>query len=158
MPVALFRVDDRLIHGQVVESWVPYLGTGEIVVASDEIAADETRRLLMRFAVPEGVDLKIMRLEEAAPYINAGASERKTLVLVPGVREMAALLDRGVRPASVNIGGMHYSAGRNLSIGKALFLSDEDCADLKKLAAAGITLEGRAVPSDRPFDLREAMD
>ncbi|MDQ7772313.1 MAG: PTS sugar transporter subunit IIB [Elusimicrobiales bacterium] len=157
MPVSLFRVDDRLIHGQVVESWVPHLGVGEIVVASDEIAADETRQLLMRFAVPEGVELRIMRLDEAAPYIAAGASERKTLVLVPGIREMAALLDGGVRPASVNIGGMHYSAGRNMSIGKAIFLSDEDCADLKKLAAAGIRLEGRGVPSDKPFDLMEAI-
>lgn len=157
MPVSLFRVDDRLIHGQVVESWVPHLGAGEIVVASDEIAGDETRQLLMRFAVPEGVELRIMTLDEAAPYIKSGASDRKTLVLIPGIREMAELLDRGVKPASVNVGGMHYSAGRNMSIGKAIFLSDADCADLKKLAAAGISLEGRGVPSDKPFDLVEAI-
>ncbi len=157
MPVVLFRVDDRLIHGQVVESWVPHLRVGEILVASDEIARDETRKLIMRFAVPEGVDLRIATLDEAAAYISGGVSERRALVLVPGIREMAALLDRGVRPDSVNIGGMHYSAGRNMSIGKAIFLSDEDCADLKKLAAAGIKLEGRGVPSDRPLDLMEAI-
>lgn len=157
MPVVLFRVDDRLIHGQVVESWVPHLSVEEIVVASDEIAGDETRQLLMRFAVPEGVDLKVLRLDEAAAYVNSGASARRALVLIPGIKEMAALLDRGVKPASVNIGGMHYSAGRNMSIGKAIFLSDEDCADLKKLSAAGIELEGRGVPSDKPFNLMEAI-
>jgi mannose/fructose/N-acetylgalactosamine-specific phosphotransferase system component IIB len=52
---------------------------------------------------------------------------------------------------------MHYSAGKNFSIGKAIFLNDEDCAALKALSTAGIKIEGRGVPTDSPLDLMAAI-
>ncbi|OGS12621.1 MAG: hypothetical protein A2234_05800 [Elusimicrobia bacterium RIFOXYA2_FULL_58_8] len=154
----LYRVDDRLVHGQVAEGWVPHLKADELAVVSDEIAGDELRRAIMRFATPEGVDLKIMTVEEAAVYLpRAQVSARKVLLLMPGLQEAIALLDKGLKIPSLNIGGMHYSAGKNLSIGKAIFLSDQDCAALKALAGAGIAIEGRGVPSDSPIDLMAAI-
>lgn len=156
--IILYRVDDRLVHGQVVEGWVPHLRAEELAVVSDEIAGDEMRRTIMRFATPDGVDLKIMTVAEAAAYLpQAETSERKVLLLLPGLSEAVALAKGGLKIPSLNIGGMHYSAGKNLSIGKAIFLNDEDCSSLKALAAAGITIEGRGVPSDRPVDLMEAI-
>ena len=154
----LYRVDDRLVHGQVAEGWVPHLKADELAVVSDEIAADELRRDIMRFATPEGVDLKIMTVEEAAVYLpEAEASKRKVLLLLPGLEEALALLGKGLKIPALNIGGMHYSAGKNLSIGKAIFLSDQDCAALKTLAGAGVAIEGRGVPSDTPVDLIAAI-
>jgi mannose/fructose/N-acetylgalactosamine-specific phosphotransferase system component IIB len=154
----LYRVDDRLVHGQVAEGWVPHLKADELAVVSDEIAADELRRNIMRFATPEGVALKIMTVDEAAAYLpEAQASTRKVLLLLPSLAEALALLDKGLKIPALNIGGMHYSAGKNLSIGKAIFLSDQDCAALRKLSAAGIAIEGRGVPSDNPVDLMAAI-
>lgn len=156
--IILYRVDDRLVHGQVVEGWVPHLRAEELAVVSDEIAGDEMRRTIMRFATPDGVDLRIMTVAEAAAYLpEAEKSPRKVLLLLPGLSEAVALSRGGLRIPSLNIGGMHYSAGKNLSIGKAIFLNDEDCASLKALAAAGIVIEGRGVPSDKPVDLMEAI-
>jgi mannose/fructose/N-acetylgalactosamine-specific phosphotransferase system component IIB len=156
--IILYRVDDRLVHGQVVEGWVPHLRAEELAVVSDEIAGDEMRRMIMRFATPEGVDLKIMTVAEAAAYLpEAVKSPRKVLLLLPGLSEAIALTQKGIKIASLNIGGMHYSAGKNLSIGKAIFLNDEDCAALKTLSAAGIVIEGRGVPSDSPLNLMEAI-
>ncbi|MEI7527541.1 MAG: PTS sugar transporter subunit IIB [Elusimicrobiota bacterium] len=156
--IILYRVDDRLVHGQVAEGWVPHLKAEELAVVSDEIAADELRRDIMRFATPEGVDLKIMTVDEAAAYLpEAQKAERKVLLLLPGLEEALALLGKGVRIPALNIGGMHYSAGKNLSIGKAIFLNDQDCESLKKLAAAGVAIEGRGVPSDSPVDLMAAI-
>jgi len=154
----LYRVDDRLVHGQVVEGWVPHLQAEELAVVSDEIAGDEMRRMIMRFATPEDVDLKIMTVAEAAAYLpEAEKSPRKVLLLLPGLAEALALVNKGFKIPTLNIGGMHYSAGKNLSIGKAIFLNDEDCAALKALAAAGINIEGRGVPSDTPLDLMAAI-
>jgi mannose/fructose/N-acetylgalactosamine-specific phosphotransferase system component IIB len=156
--IILYRVDDRLVHGQVVEGWVPHLRADELAVVSDEIAGDEMRRAIMRFATPEGVDLKLMTVAEAEAYLpEAEKSGRKVLLLLPGLAEALTLSRKGINIPSLNIGGMHYSAGKNLSIGKAIFLNDEDCAALKALAAAGIKIEGRGVPSDRPLDLMEAI-
>lgn len=157
--LTLYRVDDRLVHGQVAEGWVPHLKAEELAVVSDEIAADELRMSIMRFATPEGVDLKVLTVDEAAAYLpGAAAAARKVLVLLPGLTEALALLDKGIKIPSLNIGGMHYSAGKNLSIGKAIFLSDTDCAALKTLAAAGVAIEGRGVPSDKPLDLMSAIN
>ena len=156
--IILYRVDDRLVHGQVVEGWVPHLKAEELAVVSDEISGDEMRRAIMRFATPEGVDLKLMTVAEAAAYLpEAEKSGRKVLLLLPGLAEALTLSQKGLKIPSLNIGGMHYSAGKNLSIGKAIFLNDEDCAALKALSAAGIKIEGRGVPSDRPLDLMEAI-
>jgi mannose/fructose/N-acetylgalactosamine-specific phosphotransferase system component IIB len=156
--IILYRVDDRLVHGQVVEGWVPHLRAEELAVVSDEIAGDEMRRAIMRFATPEGVDLRLMTVEEALAYLpEAERSERKVLLLLPGLSEALTLSEKGLKIPSLNIGGMHYSAGKNLSIGKAIFLNDEDCASLRALSAAGIKIEGRGVPSDSPLDLMEAI-
>ncbi|MGD9641926.1 MAG: PTS system mannose/fructose/N-acetylgalactosamine-transporter subunit IIB [Elusimicrobiales bacterium] len=156
--IILYRVDDRLVHGQVVEGWVPHLKAEELAVVSDEISGDEMRRAIMRFATPEGVDLKIMTVVEASAYLpEAAKSPRKVLLLLPGLAEALALNRKGLPIPSLNIGGMHYSAGKNLSIGKAIFLNDEDCAALRALSAAGIKIEGRGVPSDSPLDLMEAI-
>ena len=156
--MVLYRVDDRLVHGQVAEGWVPHLKADELAVVSDEIAADPLRSDIMRFATPEGVDLKIMTVEQASQYLpQAETSARKVLLLLPGLAEAVALLGKGLKIPSLNIGGMHYSAGKNLSIGKAIFLNDQDCAALKVLSAAGIAIEGRGVPSDTPLNLMEAI-
>ena len=79
------------------------------------------------------------------------------LLLLPGLAEALALVAKGFKIPVLNIGGMHYSAGKNLSIGKAIFLNAEDCAALRELAAAGINIEGRGVPSDTPLDLMAAI-
>ena len=156
--IILYRVDDRLVHGQVVEGWVPHLHAEELAVVSDELAGDEMRRAIMRFATPEGVDLKIMTVDEAAAYLpEAQASRSKVLLLLPGLAEALALSGKGIKIPSLNIGGMHYSAGKNLSIGKAIFLSEADCSALRELSSAGIAIEGRGVPSDKPLNLMEAI-
>ncbi len=156
--IILYRVDDRLVHGQVVEGWVPHLRAEELAVVSDDIAVDEMRKVIMRFATPEGVDLKILTVKEAAAYLpEAEKTERKVLLLLPGLAEALSLAEKGLKIPSLNIGGMHYSAGKNLSIGKAIFLNDEDCSALKALSAAGIEIEGRGVPSDKPLNLMEAI-
>ena len=156
--VILYRVDDRLVHGQVVEGWVPHLQADVLAVVSDEIAGDEMRRTIMRFATPEDVDLKVMTVAEAAAWLpGAQKSEHKVLVLLPGLAEALQLSRDGLPIKSLNIGGMHYSAGKNFSIGKAIFLNDDDCSALKALSAAGITIEGRGVPSDTPLDLMAAI-
>ena len=159
MSISLVRVDDRLIHGQIVESWVPNLNIGEIVVVSDEIVEDETRRAIMRFATPDDVDLKIMSVQDAIKYFpKALESKINVLILLPGLKEIIRLLDGGLKVDKLNIGGMHYSAGKKQSIGRAIFLSKEDCAYFKDIFSRGIKIEGKGVPSDRPVDIMKVIN
>ncbi len=159
MSISLIRIDDRLIHGQIVESWIPNLNISEIVVVSDEIVEDETRRAIMRFATPDDIDLKIMSVSCAIKYFpEANESKLNILVLLPGLKEIVELLDRGLKVSKLNIGGMHYSAGKNQSIGRAIFLSKKDCDYFKDIFSRGIKIEGRGVPSDSPVDIMKVIN
>jgi len=111
----------------------------------------------MRFSTPEGVALKILGVTDAFNYLNGHPSAGRILVLLPGLKEAADMISKGLKIPSLNIGGMHYSAGKNVSIGKAIFLSEEDCVYLKFISGAGVELEGRGVPTDKPIDLMEAI-
>lgn len=157
MAIVLVRIDDRLIHGQVVESWIPYLKATEIVVASEEAVADETRKTLMRLSLPEDVGLKVLGVSAAIAYLSENKeSSKRILVLVPGPGEMLALVSAGLGIEAVNIGGLHYSTGK-MQIGRAIFLSEEDSRNLKEIAAKGVKLEGRGVPSDKEMNLAQLL-
>ena len=158
MPVIFTRIDDRLLHGQVVQGWIPYLKATEVVVVSDEVAADDIRRSLMRISLQEDVELSIFTVVDAAQYLKkAAASEARMLVLAAGPGELVKLAGDGVAFDTVNVGGMHYSMGK-AQIGRALFMGDDDKAALRKLSELGIKLEGRGVPNDNQEDILRALE
>src|SRR3569832_149351 len=126
MAIALLRVDDRLVRGQVVEGWLPSLKAALIIVACDAAAAQAL----------------------ASPQMAAG----RALVLVPGPGEALALLKLGVAVARVNVGGLHFTVGK-VQLGRALFLDEKDKAALREIAARGVKLEGQPLPSDPEEDL-----
>jgi mannose/fructose/N-acetylgalactosamine-specific phosphotransferase system component IIB len=153
MPVSLLRIDDRLIHGQVVAGWIPFLRAESVLVASDTAAEDETQTTMMRLALPDSVRLEVLPVAQAASHpCWSGDDARRSLVLVAGPQAALALLERGARFSSVNVGGLHYSAGK-IQLGKAIFLSEADRAALREISARGVRLEGRALPAERGLDI-----
>ena len=157
MSIALVRIDDRLIHGQVVESWIPWTQAKAVCVVSDVAAADETQRALMELAIPEGVELRVLGVDEAVSFLSqVDGDPRRLLVLAPGPREILSLLQAGVRFKQVNVGGLHYSAGR-VQLGKVVYISEEERGALRSIAALGVELEGRGVPTDESMDLTQLL-
>lgn len=153
MALALVRIDDRLVHGQVVEGWLPALGAKRVIVVSDEAAADPLQTALMELALPESVALEVRPRDSAAQAVRrAAAAPEPALVLAPGPAEILRLLEDGIELKSVNVGGLHYAAGR-MQLGKAIFLEEDDLRALEAIAARGVRLEGRGVPSDAPSDV-----
>jgi PTS system mannose-specific IIB component len=148
MAIALLRVDDRLVHGQVVEGWLPSLKADLVVVVSDAAAADEVQSALMKMALPPAVGLLVLSVADApAALASPGAAARRALVLVPSPGEALALLENGVVVDRVNVGGLHFTVGK-VQLGRALFLDEKDKAALRAIAARGVRLEGRPLPSD----------
>lgn len=151
MPISLVRIDDRLVHGQVVVGWIPYLRAEEVVVVSEAAAGDPTQIALMQLALPDAVELKVMGFKEAARYLSV-PHEKRILILAPGPFEVLGMLDSGARFDQLNVGGLHYTAGR-VQLGKAIFLSELDKEALREIGRRGLRLEGRAIPSDKEIDI-----
>jgi mannose/fructose/N-acetylgalactosamine-specific phosphotransferase system component IIB len=153
MGIALLRVDDRLVHGQVVEGWLPSLKADLIVVVSDAAAADPVQAALMKMAMPPAVGLLVVGVSAAADALaSPQLAARRALVLVPGPAEALALLKKGVAVDRVNVGGLHFTVGK-VQLGRALFLDEKDKAALREISARGVRLEGQPLPSDPEEDL-----
>lgn len=158
MGIALLRIDDRLIHGQVVEGWLPQLKADLVAVVSDAAAADPVQTALMRMALPAAVGLLVLKTADAPAALAAPqAAARRILVLVPGPAEALSLLEGGVAVDRVNVGGLHFTVGK-IQLGRALFLSETDKAALRAIIARGVKLEGRPLPTDAEENLSSMLE
>ena len=153
MSVELLRIDDRLVHGQVVEGWVKALRINHIVVASDSVEADETQKALYLLAVPHGVQLTCARVTDAAQAWKAHRWKNDhVLMLVSTPEDALHLYDAGAPVSSVNLGGLHYRTGR-VQVLKGISLDEQDVLALKRLASKKVLLEARPLPLDEPVDM-----
>ena len=154
MSVILVRIDDRLVHGQVVEGWLRVIHATHIVVANDAVASDETQKILYSLAVPYGVSLSCLSLQEASKVWQKNAwGDDKVLILVSTPEDVVKLVAYGSPIQSVNLGGLHFRPGR-IQILRAVSLDDRDVIALRELESKGIVLEARPLPLDEPVDVR----
>ena len=153
--VALVRVDNRLVHGQVLEAWLPALDAHGILVADDEAAGNVLARSAMALAIPPGVNFEVLRVEAAAGLLRPGGKgpqAPRTLVLLRDVRDAVALSEAGVPVPQLNLGNVHFGRGR-MQVSPSVFLDAGELAALEKLSRAGTQVEVRAVPSEAPLRL-----
>jgi PTS system mannose-specific IIB component len=154
--IALVRVDNRLLHGQVLETWIPRLGARAVVVADDEAAASPLARAAMTLCVPPEIPAEIEPVERV-PFAALAARPDPVLVLVRDVAALSRARDLGLSPAQaprLNLGNIHFAEGRR-PVSPSVFLSGEELETLRSLAAAGFQIEARAIPSDPPAGLAE---
>lgn len=149
--IALVRVDNRLVHGQVLETWVPRLAARRILVADDQAAASALARAALALAAPAEVEVEVVPLE-AVDWAAVAGGEPATLVLFREVSDLGRAVARGLSPGlapRLNLGNVHFAAGRR-AITPSVYLSEPELHAVLALAEAGFSVEARAIPSDPP--------
>ena len=150
----LHRVDDRLIHGQVVVAWGMRFRPARIVVADDESAANAWEKELLESAAPD-VQVRVVGLAEAAAdYAAEAARPGGAFLLVRGLPGARALVECGAAIPKFNLGGIHYAPGR-VKLNEYVYLDDRDREAARALLARGVKLEVQDVPATRPQPLHE---
>jgi mannose/fructose/sorbose-specific phosphotransferase system IIB component len=153
MGVLLYRVDDRLIHGQVVVGWGRYLKADAIWVCSDRVAEDEFARTMMEMGAPADVKVEVLPLAEAAPKLGNGEpTSRAAIVLFETPADALRLVEADVTIARLNVGGMHFRPGKR-QIMEGVSVDEGDCAAFYELAARGVEIYVQIVPQARPISL-----
>lgn len=159
MAIVLYRVDDRLIHGQVVVGWGARLGIDHIIVVADELVDSEWEQELYRAGLPESMESEFVNVNEAAerlPEWQRGA--QRAILLTRDLSTMRRLAEAGALGAEeVNLGGLHDAPSRRRVL-PYLFLSDDDREELERLARAGVRVIARDVPTARRVGLDELTD
>ena len=153
MSVALYRIDDRLIHGQVVVGWGQPLHCERIVLVDDEVRASAWEQDLYRMGVPPHVEVVFASVDEAVTQLPGWEADARTAIVLMGDLDTAAALCRRCpQVRRLNIGGIHHRAGRTERI-RYVYLTDVEAATLRTIAAGGVTVTAQDVPTAAPVPL-----
>lgn len=157
MTVVLFRVDERLIHGQVVVGWGRRMGVERLVVVSDELAASAMEQEIYRTGLPDTMEAEFWTEETATVQLpDAMESDERLLVLAPDLATMWRLAASGVPIREVNVGGLHAAAGRD-SVLPYVYLDDDDRKRVRDFEAVGVRVTAQDVPGAAPVRLARAL-
>jgi len=157
--ITLLRVDNRLLHGQILETWAPRLRARRVVVADDEAAASPLAQAAMTLCLPPELPAEIREVA-GVDWRALAASPEAVLVLVREVAVLRRAVEGGLTPAlapRINLGNVHYAPGR-APLTPSVYLSDEEVRTVRELVGRGFEVEARAVPSDAPVGAGTLVD
>ena len=158
MSIVLFRVDERLIHGQVVVGWGERLHMDRIVVVDDALSGSAWEQELYCLGVPPSVDTAFASVEEARRDLPLWrADQRRLIVLVRDVDTLERLAEGGLlQSEEINLGGIHSAPGRDYVL-PYLFLSSHERDQLRTIADSGAILAARDLPGSRAVPLTDLL-
>lgn len=153
MTIGLCRVDDRLIHGQVVVGWGQPLHCGLIALVDDEVRRSAWEQDLYRMGVPPHIEVVFASVDEAVERFAAWEADPRVAIVLMGDLETAhALCARCPGVRRLNIGGVHHRTGRTERL-RYVYLTDAEVATLRAVAALGVTVTAQDVPTAPPVSL-----
>jgi PTS system mannose-specific IIB component/fructoselysine and glucoselysine-specific PTS system IIB component len=157
VPLELYRIDDRLIHGQVVVGWGQPLDIGFIVLVDDEVAGSEWEQELYRMGVPPGMDVYFATVAEAArDHARYNQDPRPGILLTGDIASMHRLIEAVAAIRTINLGGIHHRPGRTQRL-RYVFLAPDEERALRELARRGVSVTAQDVPAARPIPLEDAL-
>lgn len=158
MAIVLFRVDERLIHGQVVVGWGNHLHPDVIVVVDDDLAGSPWEQELYVLGVPSEMQARFETVADARGLLQSWRSApARFVVLTRDIETMGRLAGHGaMRGEEVNIGGIHHAPGR-AAILPYVYLSEEERAQVAALRGEGVVVSARDLPDARRVGLDQLL-
>lgn len=144
-----FRIDNRLVHGQVIEAWLPHIRAQVLIVANDDLASDELRQEIMSLAVPSAVRFICCNLAEATAVLRRQQEqkpEQHALVLFATCADARTAHKAGLSFRQINIGNLHYGPGKE-QICAHIALDADDRSCLQYFSDHGVDIDFRCVPA-----------
>ena len=146
--VVLARIDQRLIHGLVVNQWAPALQVKRFMVVDDVLCNNDDIKASMRMAKPAGTGVSVISTETAITNFKAGKYDgQKVLVLVKEPETLIKLMEGGVEIPKVDLGIMFNEDGRE-AVTKFIALNDKERANLQTIKDKGVPVVIQYVPTD----------
>ena len=148
------RIDNRLVHGQIIEAWVPHIQAKEIWVVNEELYHDQLRQEIMSLAIPQGVEIRFFQpatLSEESERLSE-RTVREVLILFASCTDARQAHERGFRFRVINIANIHYGPGKT-QLCDHVALGAEELSCLSYFDRQGVSLDFRCVPN-KPVQVR----
>jgi D-glucosaminate-specific PTS system IIB component len=150
--LGLVRIDDRLIHGQVVAVWVKHIRVDTIVIVDDGVANDSFMQDVLRLSAPPGITVDVRSVQEGIATLgNDTPNRERIMVLLKSPKTARQLFDGGIRFTHLNVGGIGAGPGRK-SLFKNISMSEEEKSILKSLVKDGVRITIQTVPGEQTAD------
>ncbi len=157
MEIQLFRIDDRLIHGQVVIGWASYLNSKAIVLCDDSVCANEWEKELYLSIVPGDLKASVVTIKQLAGQLTNGKADfSKTIILMSSPFALEQLIAEGAQVKRVNVGGIHFKEGRHELL-PYLYLNEKEEAAFRHLMDLGVYFYCQDVPSAKAIPLQKIL-
>ncbi|MDR1794756.1 MAG: PTS N-acetylgalactosamine transporter subunit IIB [Erysipelotrichaceae bacterium] len=132
--IMLTRIDNRMIHGQVVGQWAGAVSANLLVVCDDGVANDALEQSVMRMAAEAmGYGSRFFSVQKTLDVIEKASPNQKILLLCKTPESCRRLLEGGLALGAVQIGNMHYSEGKK-QISQKAFVSEKELEDLRYIS------------------------
>lgn len=154
--IVLVRIDDRLIHGQVMTSWLNFTGANKIMIIDDGVAADAFMKNVLKTCIPANIKLATFTVEKAAERLKKGFAGDKCIVLVKYPETLHRLMKLGIVFDDINIGGMGVS-GTRTKFFRNISASEEEKRMMREMIDAGSRIHVRIIAEDNATDISKMV-
>lgn len=154
--IKLVRIDDRLIHGQVMTAWIQFTQALEVVIVDDIVAKDDFTKMIMQSAIPKKIKLNVFSVEKAVSYFLEEEMKQNHgyFILVKNPETIEKLIKAGVPINQVCIGGMGAKPNRK-SFYRNISASEEEVACLHRINDRGVHVFAQVLTDHNPVDLKK---
>lgn len=153
--LVLTRIDDRLIHGQVMTAWIKNRQANQVVIVDDGVAGDEYMIEVLEMAIPEEIAIGIFTREEGVQFFSQGLDE-PTILLVKEPQVLNYLKDHGIDIEEVDVGGMGARSDRSV-LYKNISTSPEENEEFLRLVKSGVRVYIQVMPNHKQIDIEEYL-
>lgn len=153
MPINLARIDDRLIHGQVITTWVKNHDIEQVLIINDKVAGDKIQQSVLTMSAPPELKVQVFGVQKFIEIMQKTEIKRRTMLLFTNSIDVNALVENGVKIDKLNVGGMRMQEGRK-SLSRAVAVTPEEEQAFKSIIARNILVEIQMVPKDPVVDLQ----
>lgn len=153
--IVLARIDDRLIHGQVMTAWMKTRPAKRILVIDDKVAADAFMIEVIELAAPTGVKVDVYSCDQAIEALKNGL-DTPTILLAKIPDTYKRLMDGGIALGEINLGGMGMAPGRK-TLYKNIAASEVERSVMKDFLAQGIDIKIQIIPSENCIEIGKLL-
>lgn len=143
--IKIVRVDHRLMHGQVVFSWVKQYDIDHIIVGDDLVQSNPIASMALKMAKPTGVKLDIVKVAAVQELVAANPQD-KIMILIKGPQQALQLVQAISEIKEINYGGI-AKKDDSKQYGQAIFLNPEELKATKEIIDQGVKIFIQQVPS-----------
>lgn len=152
MPINLARIDDRLIHGQVITTWVKNHDIEQVLIINDKVAGDKMQQSVLTMSAPPELKVQVFGVQKFIEILQKTEIKRRTMLLFTNSIDVNTLVESGVKIDKINVGGMRMQEGRK-SLSRAVAVTPEEEQAFKSIIGRNIPVEIQMVPKDPVVDL-----